>query len=88
MSDQFNARFATSYVTGAHNVKTGFTILRGNVTGNTINRADDVGGLPISYTFNNGAPTSMTLFAEPQQRRTPRTTTWRFSRRTSGRCAA
>ena len=26
-------------------------------------RADDVGGLPISYTFTNGVPTSMTLFA-------------------------
>ena len=52
-----------SYVTGAHNVKSGFTIIRGNVTGNTINRADDVGGLPISYTFTNGVPTSMTLFA-------------------------
>jgi hypothetical protein len=63
VSDQFNARFATSYVTGAHNLKTGFTILRGDVTGNTINRADDVGGLPISYTFTNGVPTSMTLFA-------------------------
>jgi Carboxypeptidase regulatory-like domain len=63
VSDQFNARFATSYVTGAHSVKAGLTILRGDVTGNTINRADDVGGLPISYTFNNGVPTSMTLFA-------------------------
>jgi hypothetical protein len=63
VSDQFNARFATSYVTGSHNVKTGFTILRGDVTGNTINRADDVGGLPISYTFTNGVPTAMTLFA-------------------------
>ena len=63
VSDQFNARFATSYVTGAHNLKAGFTILRGDVTGNTINRAEDVGGLPISYTFNNGLPTSMTLFA-------------------------
>ena len=52
-----------SYVTGAHNLKSGFTIIRGNVTGNTINRADDVGGLPISYTFTNGVPTSMTLFA-------------------------
>ena len=61
-----------SYVTGAHNFKTGFTIIRGNVTGNTINRADDVGGLPISYTFTNGVPTSMTLFAEPQQRCAPR----------------
>src|SRR6185295_6683647 len=39
------------------------TIIRGNVTGNTINRADDVSGLPISYTFTNGVPTSMTLFA-------------------------
>ncbi len=35
----------------AHNFKTGIYLIRGNVTGNTINRADDVGGLPISYTF-------------------------------------
>ena len=51
-------------MTGAHNFKTGFNIIRGNVTGNTINRADDVGGLPISYTFTNSVPTSMTLFAD------------------------
>jgi len=63
VSNQFNSRFAMSYVTGAHNLKSGFTIIRGNVTGNTINRADDVSGLPLSYTFTNGAPTSMTLFA-------------------------
>ena len=63
MSNQFNGRFATSYVTGSHNVKAGFTILRGDVSGNTIHRANDVGGLPISYTFTNGVPTSMTLFA-------------------------
>jgi len=63
VSNQFNSRFAVSYVTGTHNMKAGFTIIRGNVTGNTINRADDVGGLPLSYTFTNGVPTSLTLFA-------------------------
>jgi hypothetical protein len=64
VSNLFVGRFATSYVTGAHNFKAGFNLVRGNVTGNTINRADDVGGLPISYTFTNGVPTSMTLFAD------------------------
>jgi hypothetical protein len=64
ISNLFAGRFATSYVTGAHNFKTGFTIIRGNVTGNTINRAEDVANLPISYTFTNGVPTSMTLFAD------------------------
>jgi hypothetical protein len=64
ISNLFTGRFATSYVTGAHNFKTGFTINRGNVTNNFINRADDVGGLPISYTFVNGVPTQMTLFAD------------------------
>ena len=64
ISNIFVSRFATSYVTGAHNFKTGFYLVRGNVTGNTINRADDVAGLPISYTFTNGVPTSMTLFAD------------------------
>jgi hypothetical protein len=63
VSNQFNSRFAMSYVTGAHNMKAGVTMIRGNVTGNTINRADDVDGLPISYTFTGGTPTSLTLFA-------------------------
>jgi hypothetical protein len=64
VSNLFTGRFAMSRVTGAHNFKSGFTINRGNVTGNTVNRADDVRGLPISYTFTNGVPTSMTLFAD------------------------
>jgi hypothetical protein len=64
VSNLFAGRFAMSYVTGSHNVKAGVNLIRGNVTGNTINRADDVGGLPISYTFTNGTPTSMTLFAD------------------------
>jgi hypothetical protein len=64
VSDLFTARLAMSRVTGAHNFKAGFTINRGNVTFNTINRADDVGGLPISYTFVNGVPSQMTLFTD------------------------
>jgi hypothetical protein len=64
ISNLFVGRFATSYVTGAHNFKTGLYFIRGNVTGNTINRADDVGGLPISYTFTNGVPTALTEFAD------------------------
>jgi hypothetical protein len=63
VSNIFNGRFATSYVKGAHNVKAGLTILRGNVTTNNNQRADDVFGLPIAYTFTNGTPTQMTLFA-------------------------
>jgi len=64
ISNLFVGRFATSYVTGAHNFKTGLYFIRGNVTGNTINRADEVGGLPISYTFTNGVPTALTEFAD------------------------
>ncbi len=64
VSNLFTGRVATSYVTGAHNFKVGMNLNRGNVTGNTINRADDVGGLPISYTFVNGVPTQMTLFGD------------------------
>lgn len=64
VSNLFSGRFAASYVTGAHNFKTGFNLNRGNVTGNTLNRADDVAGLPIAYTFTSGVPTSMTLFAD------------------------
>ena len=69
ISNLFVGRFATSYVTGAHNFKAGLYFIRGNVTGNTINRADDVGGLPISYTFTNGVPTALTEFAGPWHRR-------------------
>src|SRR5262245_32584201 len=64
VSNLFSGRLATSYVTGAHNFKFGFNLNRGNVTGNIINRADDVNGLPIAYTFTSGTPTSMTLFAD------------------------
>jgi hypothetical protein len=65
VSNLFTGRVATSYVTGAHNFKAGMNINRGNVTFNINNRADDVfGGLPISYTFNNGVPTQMTLFTD------------------------
>jgi hypothetical protein len=65
VSNLFTGRVAMSRVTGAHNFKAGFTINRGNVTFNIINRADDVGGgLPISYTFTNGTPTQMTLFTD------------------------
>ena len=63
VSNQFNSRASMSYVTGAHNVKVGFTVLRGNVTTNIIRDPRDVGGLPISYTFNNGVPTQLTEFA-------------------------
>ena len=63
VSNQFNSRASMSYVTGSHNVKAGFTLLRGNVTTNIVRNPEDVGGLPISYTFNNGSPSQLTLFA-------------------------
>ena len=63
VSNQFNARGSMSYVTGAHNVKAGYTFLRGNVTTNTVRSPEDVGGLPISYTFTNGVPTRLTEYA-------------------------
>ena len=69
ISNLFVGRFATSYVTGAHNFKTGLYFIRGNVTGNTINRADDVGGLPISYTFTNGVADRADGVRGPRHRR-------------------
>ena len=36
-----------------------------------INRADDVGGLPISYTFTNGVPTLDDAVRQPEQRGAP-----------------
>ena len=64
VSNLFTGRVAMSHVTGSHNFKTGFNINRGNVTFNIINRADDVQGLPIAYSFTNGVPTQMTLFTD------------------------
>lgn len=66
-SNQTNGRFSTSYVTGAHNFKTGFYFMasvqdRGYSERNPL----DASGLPVSYTFRNGVPIQITQFVSPQ----------------------
>ena len=62
---KYNSRFSASYVTGAHNFKTGFTYQRYNLgrpgrytDTNQINHA-------VSYTFFDTAPRSVTIWATP-----------------------
>ena len=61
----YQERFAISYVTGSHNFKTGFNVrsfYEGNLAKNTdpdqINQARD-------YTFRNGVPVSVRIWAVP-----------------------
>lgn len=63
---QINGRFSVSYVTGSHNFKTGMYLLRDiRVEGYSFRNPSDVSGLPLSYTFRNQAPTSLTQFVSP-----------------------
>jgi hypothetical protein len=65
-SDNFNQRFAVSYITGSHAFKTGVQTVQGHYDfygmQNGVNMVD--------YTFRNGAPISLTQFAGPFQSRT------------------
>jgi hypothetical protein len=55
VSSQWNARFATSYVTGSHNFKAGLTIRQAFRQPIENNYNDN-----LTYTFTNGVPTSLT----------------------------
>ena len=68
LSHQSNGRFTTSYIAGAHNIKAGLFWeygLGGGHRAYTNRTPAEIGGLPLSYTFNNGVPTSLTQFATP-----------------------
>jgi hypothetical protein len=60
--------FTTSYVTGSHAFKVGFTDSWGYQV-NGIVGLDPVadGSYPVSYVFNNGVPNSITQYATPWQ---------------------
>jgi len=57
-----NQRFSMSYVTGAHNFKTGFLAIESMKPTESLS---DRGTIPFNYTFNNGVPTSITEFVSP-----------------------
>jgi hypothetical protein len=68
LSNQLNSRFNLSYLTGSHSIKTGVFLMYGLTGGHGIyfDRAPgQVAGLPLSYTFSNGNPISLTQFAAP-----------------------
>jgi len=65
-SNQMNGRFSVSYLTSAHQIKTGMFYQISTGTERYSARSPlDAGGLPVSYTFLNDAPTSLTEYASP-----------------------
>ena len=68
ISDQLNSRFNVSYLTGSHSIKAGLFLMYGLHGGHgtyTARTPGQVDGLPVSYTFSNGNPISLTQFAAP-----------------------
>ena len=57
-----NQRITVSYVTGAHNFKTGFLALE---SARRWVSSSDRGNLPYNYTFLNGVPSSITEWISP-----------------------
>ena len=57
-----NQRFSMSYVTGAHNFKTGMLALE---TAKVYTLGNERGSLPYTYTFNNGVPSQLTELVSP-----------------------
>jgi hypothetical protein len=67
-SHQSNGRFNTSFITGRHSIKAGVFWMYGLGGGHRVNTARgpaQIGGLPVSYSFLNGAPRQLTQFASP-----------------------
>ncbi len=68
LSHQSNGRFNLSIIKGQHTMKTGVFWMYGLGGGHrtyTTRGPTQVNGLPVSYTFFNGAPRSLTQFASP-----------------------
>ena len=68
LSHQSNGRFNVSFIKGQHTVKTGVFWMYGLGGGHrtyTARAPAQVNGLPVSYTFLNGTPRSLTEFASP-----------------------
>ena len=68
LSHQSNGRFNVSLISGRHSLKTGIFWMYGLGGGHrtyTTRGPTQVNGLPVSYTFVNGIPRSLTQFASP-----------------------
>ena len=68
LSHQSNGRFNVSLISGPHTLKTGVFWMYGLGGGHrtyTERAPTQVNGLPVSYSFFNGAPRSLTQFASP-----------------------
>jgi hypothetical protein len=68
MSHQANGRFSTSLIKAAHSLKAGVQFmygLGGGYRSYSTRNVTQLGGLPVSYQFNNGTPTQLTQFAAP-----------------------
>jgi hypothetical protein len=68
LSHQVNGRANVSIIKGSHTIKTGAFWMYGLGGGHRVytdRSPSQVGGLPVSYTFFNGNPTSLTQFAAP-----------------------
>lgn len=63
---QYQERFAMSYVTGSHNIKTGVSFRQGR-QGDIATLGHDVTmfGTSVDYRFNNGSPNQLTLLDAP-----------------------
>ena len=63
-----NGRFNVSLIKGQHTIKTGAFWeygLGGGHRNYNVRAPEQVGGLPVTYVFNNGRPTSLTEFISP-----------------------
>jgi len=70
LSHQSNGRFNVSLIKGGHTIKTGLFWMYGLGGGQrayNVRAPEQVNGLPVTYTFLNGRPTSLTQFVSPIQ---------------------
>src|SRR5258707_702415 len=68
LSHQSNGRFNVSFVTSQHSIKTGVFWMYGLGGGQRtyqMRSPSQINGLPLTYTFLNGRPTSLTEFVSP-----------------------
>jgi len=68
LSNQANGRFNATINRGPHNIQAGVQLMGGLGGGQrtyTTRSPSEVNGLPVSYTFANGAPVSLTEYTSP-----------------------